>query len=95
MFFLKSKESFGIFFAIIAYFNFSILDAIQKTAVIYHSIFQLLLVKYFFILFLSYFESHRKNNYQFYKSKNIKLQIVRALLSIMESLCFVLAFRYL
>ena len=71
MLFFKSKESIGIFFAILAYFNFSVLDAIQKTAVINHSIFQLLLIKYFFALFLSYFESQRKNNYKFYKSKNI------------------------
>ena len=91
----KSKESMGIFFAIFAYFNFSLLDAIQKTAVLHHSIFQLLLIKYSFVLFLSLFESQRKNTYQFYKSNHIKLQIVRAILSIVESGCFVLAFRYL
>ena len=56
----KSKESLGIFFAIFAYFNFSLLDAIQKTAVIHHSIFQLLLIKYSFVLFLSFFESQTK-----------------------------------
>ena len=91
----KSKESLGIFFAIFAYFNFSLLDAIQKTAVLHHSIFQLLLIKYSFVLFLSLFESQRKNTYQFYKSNNVKLQILRAILSIVESGCFVLAFRYL
>jgi drug/metabolite transporter (DMT)-like permease len=91
----KSKESLGIFFAIFAYFNFSLLDAIQKTAVLHHSIFQLLLIKYSFVLFLSLIESQRKNTYQFYKSNNVKLQIVRAILSIVESGCFVLAFRYL
>ncbi|MDC1296536.1 DMT family transporter [Alphaproteobacteria bacterium] len=93
--FFKSKESLGIFFAIFAYFNFSILDAIQKTVVLTHSIFQLLLVKYFCVLLLSLFESKRKNSYQFYKSKNLNLQILRALLSIIESACFALAFRYL
>ena len=93
--FFKSKESLGIFFAIFAYFNFSILDAIQKTVVISHSIFQLLFIKYFCVLLLSLFESKRKNTYQFYKSKNLKLQIVRAVLSIIESACFALAFRYL
>ena len=91
----KSKESLGIFFAIFAYFNFSLLDAIQKAAVKHHSIFQLLLIKYSFVLFLSLFESQRKNTYKFYKSNNIKLQILRAVLSIIESGCFVLAFRYL
>jgi len=59
---LKSKESIGIFFAIFAYFSFSLLDAVQKTAVITHSIFQLLLIRYVFVLFLSYFESRRKKN---------------------------------
>ena len=93
--FFKSNESLGIFFAIFAYLNFSILDAIQKTAVIHHSIFQLLLIKYSFVLILSYFESRRKSSYKFYKSKNIKLQIIRSILSIIESSCFVLAFRYL
>ena len=85
MYLFKSKESVGILFGIFAYLSFSILDAIQKTLVLHHSIFQLLLVKYFFVLCLSLFESKRKNNYLFYKSKNIKLQIFRSLLSIIES----------
>lgn len=93
--FLKSKESIGIFFAISAYFSFSLLDAVQKTAVINHSIFQLLLVKYFFVLFLSFIESKRKKNENFYRSKNIRLQVIRSVLSLVESGCFVLAFRYL
>ena len=92
---IKSKEFIGILFAITAYFSFSLLDAIQKTAVINHSIFQLLLVKYFFILFLSIFESQRKNTPKLYHSKNIKLQLFRSLLSLIESGCFVLSFRYL
>ena len=92
---IKSKESIGILFGIFAYLSFSILDAIQKTLVLHHSIFQLLLVKYFFVLCLSLLESKRKNNYLFYKSKNIKLQIFRSLLSMIESGCFVLSFKYL
>jgi len=95
MLFFRSKESMGILFAITSFFSFSLLDAVQKTAVINHSIFQLLLVKYFFVLFLSLFESKRKINYKFYKSNNIKLQILRSLLSLIESGCFVLSFRYL
>ncbi|MDB4141080.1 DMT family transporter [Candidatus Pelagibacter sp.] len=90
-----SKESTGIIFGILAYFCFSILDATQKTLILYHSVFQLLLVKYFFVLFLSLIESKRKNNINFYKSKNIKLQIFRSLLSVIESGCFVLSFKYL
>ena len=51
----KSKESIGILFGILAYLSFSILDAIQKTLVFsHHSVFQLLLVKYFFVLCLSF-----------------------------------------
>ena len=91
----KSKESIGILFGIFAYLSFSILDATQKTLILYHSVFQLLLVKYFFVLFLSLIESKRKNNSSFYKSKNIKLQILRSLLSVIESGCFVLSFKYL
>lgn len=92
---IKSKEFIGLLFAIAAYFSFSLLDAIQKTAVINHSIFQLLLIKYFFILFLSIFESQRKNTPKLYYSKNVKLQLFRSLLSLIESGCFVLSFRYL
>ena len=91
----KTKESIGILFGIFAFFSFSILDAIQKTLILYNSVFQLLLVKYFFVLFLALFESKRKNNHLFYKSKNIKLQIFRSVLSVIESGCFVLSFKYL
>jgi drug/metabolite transporter (DMT)-like permease len=90
-----SKETIGILFGILAYFSFSILDATQKTLILYHSVFQLLLVKYFFVFFLSLIESRRKNNFSFYKSRNIKLQIFRSLLSVIESGCFVLSFKYL
>ena len=93
---LKTSTTFiGITFAILAYFSFSFLDAIQKTTVLYHSIFQILLIKYFFTLTLSYFESIRKKNTNFYKSNNIKIQLTRSILSIIESGFFVLSFRYL
>ena len=81
----KSKEIIGIIFAIIAYFSFSILDAIQKTAVIHYSIFQLLFIKYTFVPFLSLIEAKRAKSDNFYKSSNLKLQIIRSLLSILES----------
>jgi len=84
-----------MFFAIMAYFAFSLLDAVQKTAVIYHSVFQLLFVKYCFVLILSLVESKRKNNFKFYISNNIKMQLLRSILSIIESGCFILSFRYL
>ena len=92
---LKSKESIGILFAIFAYFSFSLLDATQKTLVIYYSVFQLLIIKYFFVLLLSLIESRRKKNIFFYKSKNIKMQIFRSILSVVESGFFVLSFKYL
>ena len=90
-----SATIIGIIFAILAYFSFSLLDAIQKTAVIYNSVFQILFLKYFFTLFLSKAESIRKKNIYFYQTQNIKLQIIRSFLSIIESGCFVLSFRYL
>ena len=95
MFKFKSVETFGIMFAVMAYFSFSLLDAVQKTAIIYHSVFQILFVKYCFVLILSFFESRRKKNYSFYKSANIKIQLFRSLLSVIESGCFILSFRYL
>ncbi len=95
MLILKSKESIGILFGIFAYLSFSILDTIQKTLIINHSVFQLLFVKYFFVLFFAFFEAKRKKNNLFYKSKDIKLQIFRSLLSVLESGCFVLSFKYL
>jgi len=95
MFILKSKESIGILFGIFAYLSFSILDTIQKTLIINHTVFQLLFVKYFFVLFLAFFVANRKKNNLFYKSKDIKLQIFRSLLSVLESGCFVLSFKYL
>ena len=47
-------------FAVMAYFSFSLLDVVQKTAVIYHSVFQLLFIKYCFVLVLSLVEAKRK-----------------------------------
>ena len=91
----RSMESLGMIFAVMAYFSFSLLDAVQKTAIIYHSVFQLLFIKYCFVLFLSLIESQRKKNYSFYKSGNVKIQILRSILSIIESACFILSFRYL
>ena len=90
-----SSTYIGIIFAILAYFSFSLLDTIQKTTVIYHSIFQILFLKYFFTLFLSVSESYRKKNNIFFKTNNLKLQITRSILSIIESGCFVLSFSYL
>ena len=90
-----SSTYIGIIFAILANFSFSILDTLQKTVVTYHSIFQILLIKYFFVLFLSLFESYRKKNSGFYKTRNFKLQIIRSILSICEAGCFVLSFKYL
>ena len=91
----RSRESLGMIFAVMAYFSFSLLDAVQKTAIVYHSVFQLLFIKYCFVLFLSLIESQRKKNYSFYKSGNVKIQILRSILSIIESACFILSFRYL
>ncbi len=91
----KSKETRGIIFAILAYFSFSILDAIQKSAVLYYSVFQLLFIKYTFVFLLSILEARRSKNISFYRSNNLKLQIIRSLLSILESGCFVLSFKYL
>ena len=88
-------EIIGIIFAISAYLCFSLLDVIQKTLIIYYSVFQILFLKYFFTFFLSFFESKRKKNIKFYQTNNLKLQLLRSLLSLLESGFFILAFRYL
>jgi drug/metabolite transporter (DMT)-like permease len=92
---ITKPEVIGIFFAIFAYLAFSLLDTIQKTLIIYYSVFQILFIKYFFTFFLSFIESKRKKNFKFYLTSNWKLQLLRSLLSILESGCFILAFRYL
>ena len=51
----KSLESLGILFAVLAYFSFSLLDAVQKTAVIYHSVFQC----------MNYFNSDMRTNLKY------------------------------
>ena len=89
------SEIIGIIFAISAYLCFSLLDVIQKTLIIYYSVFQILFLKYFFTFFLSFFESKRKKNVKFYQTNNLKLQLLRSLLSLLESGFFILAFRYL
>ena len=88
-------EIIGVIFAIAAYLCFSLLDVIQKTLIIYYSVFQILFLKYFFTFFLSFFESKRKKNIKFYQTNNLKLQLLRSLLSLLESGFFILAFRYL
>ena len=45
---LTRPETVGIVFAIVAYLCFSLLDTIQKTLIIYYSVFQILFIKYFF-----------------------------------------------
>lgn len=92
---LKSRKNLAILFAIGAYLSFSFLDAIQKTLIIYYSLFQILFIKYSFTLLLSFVESRRKNNLKFYITYNWKMQILRGILSILESGFFVLAFRYM
>ena len=92
---ISNPEVIGIFFAIFAYLAFSLLDTIQKTLIIYYSVFQILFIKYFFTFFLSLIESKRKKNFKFYLTSNWKLQLLRSLLSILESGCFILSFRYL
>ena len=92
---LTRPETIGVVFAILAYLCFSLLDTIQKTLIIYYSVFQILFIKYFFTFLLSIIESKRKKNFKFYLTYNWRLQLLRSLLSLLESGCFILAFRYL
>ena len=69
--------------------------AITRYHVEHNPIFQLLFIKYTFVLLLSMIEAKRANNTNFYRSNNLKLQIIRSLLSILESGFFVLSFKHL
>ena len=92
---IKSKENIGALFAILAYLLFSILDVFQKYGTIFHTVFQIMLVKYLFLFLLSIFESIRKKNRSFWKTQNLKMQLLRSILSLLESGFFILSFKYL
>ena len=92
---IKSKENIGIFFGALAFFIFATSDVLQKYATINHTIFQIIFFRYLFLLIISFVESKRKNNHYFYKTNNIKLQLSRSLISVLETVFFVSSFRYL
>lgn len=91
---LKSYN-YGILLFLLAYFSFGVLDTIQKTAVQYHSVFQLLLIKYIFCLIFSLIIGKKNKKRKLYLSYNYKIQILRCILSVCEACFFVLSFRYL
>ena len=92
---IKSKENLGIIFGALAFFIFATSDVLQKYATINHTIFQIIFFRYLFLLIVSFTESKRKNNKNFYKTKNIKLQLTRSLISVIETVFFVSSFKYL
>ena len=92
---IKSKENVGILFGALAFFIFATSDVLQKYATINHTIFQIIFFRYLFLLIISFVESKRKNNHYFYKTNNIKLQLTRSLISVLETVFFVSSFKYL
>ena len=92
---IKSKENVGILFGALAFFIFATSDVLQKYATINHTIFQIIFFRYLFLLIISFVESKRKNNHYFYKTNNIKLQLSRSLISVLETVFFVSSFKYL
>ena len=92
---IKSKENIGIFFGALAFFIFATSDVIQKYATINHTIFQIIFFRYLFLLIVSFIESKRKQNKFFYKTKNIKIQLSRSIVSVIETVFFVSSFKYL
>ena len=89
------SHNYGILLFLLAYFSFAILDTIQKTAGQYHSVFQLLLIKYIFCLIFSLIIAKINKKKKIYLSNNFKIQILRCILSVCEACFFVLSFRYL
>ena len=92
---IKSRENIGIFFGALAFFIFATSDVIQKYATINHTIFQIIFFRYLFLLIVSFVESRRKQNKFFYKTKNIKIQLSRSIVSVIETVFFVSSFKYL
>ena len=92
---IKSKENIGIFFGALAFFIFATSDVIQKYATINHTIFQIIFFRYLFLLIVSFIESKRKQNKFFYKTKNIKIQLSRSIVSVIETVFFVSSFKFL
>tara|TARA_B100001142_G_scaffold313441_1_gene349920 strand:+ start:356 stop:1216 length:861 start_codon:yes stop_codon:yes gene_type:complete len=92
---IKSKENIGIFFGALAFFIFATSDVIQKYATINHTIFQIIFFRYLFLLIVSFVESKRKQNKFFYKTKKIKIQLSRSIVSVIETVFFVSSFKYL
>ena len=92
---IKSKENIGIFFGALAFFIFASSDVIQKYATINHTIFQIIFFRYLFLLIVSFVESRRKQNKFFYKTKKIKIQLSRSIVSVIETVFFVSSFKYL
>ena len=92
---IKSRENIGIFFGALAFFIFATSDVIQKYATINHTIFQIIFFRYLFLLIVSLVESRRKQNNFFYKTKNIKIQLSRSIVSVIETVFFVSSFKYL
>ena len=92
---IKSKENIGIFFGALAFFIFATSDVMQKYATIKHTIFQIIFFRYLFLLIVSFIESKRKQNKFFYKTKNIKIQLSRSIVSVIETVFFVSSFKFL
>ena len=92
---IRSKENIGIFFGATAFFLFATSDVLQKYATINHTIFQIIFFRYFFLLLISFFESKRKKNPIFFKTNNLKLQLSRSFISVLETVFFVSSFKYL
>ena len=92
---INKKENIGIFFGILAFFLFASSDVLQKYATINHTVFQIIFFRYLFLFIVSIIESRRKHNPNFWKTKKIKLQLTRSLVSIIETIFFVTSFKYL
>ena len=92
---INNKENLGIFFGALAFFLFASSDVLQKYATINHTVFQIIFFRYLFLLLISFFESVRKKNKIFYKTNNLKLQLSRSIISVIETLFFVSSFKYL
>jgi drug/metabolite transporter (DMT)-like permease len=92
---MSRNASLGALFAILAMLGFASMDAVSKLLVVNYSVGQLLWIRYGVFCLFAWLVVHRRGVRRSFATKQPAVQIFRALLAVVESAVFVLAFRYL
>ncbi|HTR88171.1 MAG TPA: DMT family transporter [Reyranella sp.] len=92
---MSRNASLGALFTVLAMLGFASMDAISKLLVVNYSVGQLLWVRYGVFCVFAWLIVRRRGLRASFATKQPAVQIFRALLAVVESAVFVLAFRYL